>query len=286
MDTTQDDTIGMTIEELAPGDALDQPKPKIIFIVPYRDRKEHLEQFRLHMKMILEDVNPADYRFLIVHQCDARSFNRGAMKNIGFIAASRLYPKDYRNMTFVFNDVDCMPIRKNMWDYVTQHGVVKHYYGFTYTLGGIVSITGHDYERIGGFPNYWGWGYEDNELQKRVEKAKIHIDRSVFYHTLDTNNIMQLSHGLLRVMNKDDFEKFSTGAAESLYTIMKLDYNVASNAGISNSVDVDFVNVTLFQTGYEESKSERFVYDLKNGNRPIVSFKRKNGNPRMLMKFI
>jgi len=49
---------------------------------------------------------------------------------------------------------------------------------------------------------------------------------------------------------------------------------------------VDFVNVTLFQTGYEESKSERFVYDLKNGNRPIVNFKRKNGNPRMLMKFI
>jgi hypothetical protein len=149
-----------------------------------------------------------------------------------------------------------------------------------------VSITGHDYERIGGFPNYWGWGYEDNELQKRVEKAKIRIDRSVFYHTLDTNNIMQLSHGLLRVMNKDDFEKFSTGATESLYTIMKLDYHIAPNVGISNSVDVEFVNVTVFQTGYEESKSERFVYDLKNGNRPIVNFKRKNGNPRMLMKFL
>ena len=286
MATTQEDTIGMTIEELVQGDVLDHPLPKIIFIVPYRDRKEHLEQFRLHMKMVLEDLDPADYHFLIVHQCDARSFNRGAMKNIGFIAASRLYPNNYRNMTFVFNDVDCMPIRKNMWDYATQHGVVKHYYGFTYTLGGIVSITGYDYERIGGFPNYWGWGYEDNELQKRVEKAKLRIDRSVFFNTGDTNNIMQLSHGLLRVMNKDDFEKFSTGAGESLYTIMKLDYNLALNAGSSSSVDVEFVNVTVFQTGYEESKSERFVYDLKNGNRPIVSFKRKNGNPRMLMTFI
>ena len=88
------------------------------------------------------------------------------------------------------------------------------------------------------------------------------------------------------MMNKDDFEKFSTGAAESLYTILKLDYHIAPNVGISSSVDVEFVNVTVFQTGYEELKSERFVYDLKNGNRPIVNFKRKNGNPRMLMKFI
>jgi hypothetical protein len=67
---------------------------------------------------------------------------------------------------------------------------------------------------------------------------------------------------------------------------MKLDYNIAPNTGISNSVDVEFVNVTLFQTGYEESKTEQFVYDLKNGNRPIMSFKRKNGNPRMFMKFL
>ena len=284
-DDTEENMIGITIEEIAP----DQKPltPSIIFVIPYRDRKEHLEQFRRHMKMVMEDIESGTYRFLIVHQCDTKSFNRGAMKNIGFITASRLYPNDYRNMTFVFNDVDSMPMRKNMWDYKTRHGIVKHYFGFDYTLGGIVSITGYDYERIGGFPNYWGWGYEDNELQKRVEKARIKIDRSIFFNTMDMNNIIQLNHGTLRVMNKDDFEKFSTnGIGENLYTIKELNYQLVPEAGSETTIDIDFVNVSLFRTGYEESKKEQFVYNLKNGNRPIVSFKRKNGNPKMLMKFI
>ena len=282
---TEENMIGITIEEIAPDE---KPRtPSIIFVIPYRDRKEHLEQFRRHMKMVMEDIESGTYRFLIVHQCDTKSFNRGAMKNIGFITASRLYPNDYRNMTFVFNDVDSMPMRKNMWDYKTRHGIVKHYFGFDYTLGGIVSITGYDYERIGGFPNYWGWGYEDNELQKRVEKARIKIDRSIFFNTMDMNNIIQLNHGTLRVMNKDDFEKFSTnGIGENLYTIKELNYQLVPEAGSETTIDIDFVNVSLFRTGYEESKKEQFVYNLKNGNRPIVSFKRKNGNPKMLMKFI
>ena len=40
-----------------------KPIPKIIFIVPYRDRKEHLEHFISHMKTVLEDYEPNDYRF-------------------------------------------------------------------------------------------------------------------------------------------------------------------------------------------------------------------------------
>jgi len=287
-DDAEENMIGITIEEIAPDEKPAKAQiPSIIFVIPYRDRKEHLEQFRRHMKMVMEDIESGTYRFLIVHQCDTKSFNRGAMKNIGFITASRLYPNDYRNMTFVFNDVDSMPMRKNMWDYKTTHGIVKHYFGFDYTLGGIVSITGYDYERIGGFPNYWGWGYEDNELQKRVEKARIKIDRSIFFNTMDTNNIIQLNHGPLRIMNKDDFEKFSTnGIGENLYTIKELNYQLVPEAGSETTIDIDFVNVSFFRTGYEEVKKEQFVYNLKNGNRPIVSFKRKNGNPKMLMKFI
>ena len=297
-----EERIGITIDEIMPDEvpstsvaplqtatplqSATPSVPKLIFVIPYRDRKEHLEQFRRHMKVMLEDMDPSEYRFLIVHQRDTRSFNRGAMKNIGFIRAARMYPNDYRNITFVFNDVDCMPMRKNMWDYTTKHGVVKHFYGFDYTLGGIVCITGADYERIGGFPNYWGWGYEDNELQKRVEKAKIHIDRSIFYHVNDMTNIIQLSHGLTRVMNRDDFERFTVGKVENLYTIVKLEYTDEPSINTVDAIDIEYVNVWVFQTGYEEVKTERFVYNLKNGSRPIVSFKRKNGNPQVLMKFL
>lgn len=250
--------------------------PKIIFIVPYRDRKEHLEHFRSQMKIVLEDYDPADYRFLFSHQCDKRTFNRGAMKNIGFIAAKTMYPNDYKNITFVFNDVDCIPVRKNLINYETKQGIIKHFYGFTYTLGGIFSITGGDFERLNGFPNFWGWGYEDNMMQKRAEKGRIIIDRSTFFNINDIGNIIQLMHGNTRDMNKADFEKFAVNTTDGIVNISGINYTIDNEAS--------FLNITNFKTGYEEQKSETFTYDVRKGNRPIVFNARKNSKATMLMK--
>lgn len=86
--------------------------PKLIFIVPYRNREEHLDYFKNHMKTILEDLSTDTYAIYYVHQCDDRGFNRGAMKNIGFLMVKNKYPNDYKNITLVFNDVDSMPAKK------------------------------------------------------------------------------------------------------------------------------------------------------------------------------
>ena len=45
------------------------------------------------MKYILEDISNEDYKIFYVKQCDNRPFNRGALKNIGFIAVKNKYPK-------------------------------------------------------------------------------------------------------------------------------------------------------------------------------------------------
>jgi hypothetical protein len=254
-----------------------KPIPKIIFIVPYRDRKEHLEHFTAQMKMVLEDYSPDDYRFFFAHQCDKRSFNRGAMKNIGFIAARSLYPKDYKNITFVFNDVDCMPISKNLINYETTTSVIKHFYGFTYTLGGIFSIKGSDFERLNGFPNFWGWGYEDNTIQQRAEKGKFIIDRSNFYNINDIN-IIQLMHGNTRDINHTDFEKYATNTNDGILNISAINYTFDDST--------NFINITGFRTGYEEQKKETFTHDLRNGNRPIHFTARKNSKATMLMKLV
>ena len=106
--------------------------PKRIFIVPYRNRVQHKFFFSKYMSFILEDKD--DYEILFAHQCDARTFNRGAVKNIGFIAARNKYPEHYKDITFIFNDVDTIPFNK-IFDYETTPGIVKHYYGFKYSLG-------------------------------------------------------------------------------------------------------------------------------------------------------
>ena len=180
--------------------------PELIFIVPFRNRGSQLNVFLNHMKWLLEGKK---YEIIISHQNDKRFFNRGAMKNLGFLYAKEKYPNDYKNITFVFHDVDCLVSEKEMTNFQTTMGRVKHIFGFRQTLGGIFSIKGQDYEAINGFPCVWNWGYEDNALRKRwvyyKEKSNAYnplcIDYSEFYKFQD-KRIVQMWHGDKKICNK------------------------------------------------------------------------------------
>ena len=167
--------------------------PKIIFIIPYRNRLQQQHFFNVYIQHILEDY-PKDYcKVYFVEQNNQHAnFNRGAVKNIGFMAIRDKYPNDYMDMTFVFNDVDTVPYKKNILNYETIRGYIKHFYGKRFALGGIFAVTGSDFEKMGGFPNYWTWGHEDVVIVKRAEKHGIHIDRSVFFE-LGHPNIIQFN---------------------------------------------------------------------------------------------
>ena len=78
------------------------PAPKFVFIIPYRDREPHREFFNTYIYKIMEDVPSDDWAFFFVHQNDKRPFNRGAMKNIGFLALKNTYPRDYKNIIFIY----------------------------------------------------------------------------------------------------------------------------------------------------------------------------------------
>jgi hypothetical protein len=233
--------------------------PKIIFIVPYRNREHHLQSFKTHMKYILEDYAPADYSIYIIHQTDQRVFNRGAIKNIGFLTVKNKYPNDYKNITLVFNDVDTIPVTKNLFHYDTTIGVVKHFYGFTYTLGGIVSIKACDFERVNGFPNFWAWGYEDNMFQNRIMKAGITIDRSIFYKYGD-KNIMQKNDEIVREVNQSEFDRYLRNTTEGIHSIQDLNYSIDTESG--------FVNVSWFTTGNIPVINQYRMHDLREGARP------------------
>lgn len=250
--------------------------PKRVFIVPYRNRIQHKHFFSNYMSNVILKGQD-DYEIYFSHQADTRNFNRGAMKDIGFLAIRDKYPNEYRNMTFIFNDVDTMPFT-NLFDYETTVGVVKHYYGFKYALGGIVVMKGVDFERINGFPCYWGWGNEDNALQDRCIKAGIQIDRSVFY-PIGNPNILQLFDGINRLISKKDPWRYKNDTGrDGLTTITGLVYtldaessNFNDNIYSVNNARIFYVNATAFHTMLAESADEYFKYDLREPSRQIVN---------------
>lgn len=244
--------------------------PKKIFIVPYRDRIQHKFFFSNYMTFLLEDENPGDYEIYFSHQSDNRPFNRGATKNIGFLAIKQKYPADYLNIDFIFNDVDTMPFNKIL-DYSTTNGVVKHLYGFHFALGGIVIFKGADFERINGYPNYWGWGMEDNVLQQRCLKAGLAIDRSEFYQIGD-QNMLQLFEGMKRYVTKDSKSNaIKDNGIDGLNTIFALSYNISDkstnpndNVNVVANPNIYVINIKTFECITSPSDHQFKEYDLRD----------------------
>ena len=249
--------------------------PKRVFIVPYRNRVQHKFFFSKYMSFILEDCD--DYEIYFSHQCDARTFNRGAAKDIGFLAVKEKYPNDYKDITFIFNDVDTIPFNK-IFDYQTTHGVVKHYYGFKYALGGIVVMKGADFEKINGFPCFWGWGMEDNALQKRCDGYGLSVDRSVFYE-IGSPEILQLFDGISRIISKKDpWRGENDDGVDGLRTIHQLKYlvdekseNPNDNIFAVHNARIFFINISTFLTRIPFGSEEYYNYDLREPKRKIVN---------------
>jgi len=245
--------------------------PKIIFIVPYRNRENDKIHFEVYMKKyLLEDLPEQDYAIYYSHQNDSRAFNRGATKNIGFLAMREKYPEHYKDITFVFNDIDTLPFKKNMLNYQTSKGVVKHFYGFDFALGGIFSITGEDFERTKGFPNYWGWGWEDNVMNNRCTENGLKIDRTTFYPILH-KDFLQTNSNNSKVLNnqKPDINK---SINNNFDTIKELEY----------TIDENVININKFDTIENYNSVKFYVQDLKTVNKIVQN--REQANIRIARK--
>jgi hypothetical protein len=246
----------------------------IVFIVPYRNRPEHKYFFSKYMSTLLGDKN---YEIYFIHQNDTRSFNRGGMKNIGFLSIKEKYP-NYKDINFVFNDVDTIPFN-DIFTYQTTEGVVKHYYGFEHALGGIVVIKGSDFEKINGFPNCWGWGSEDTSLQKRCIMHNLTIDRSDF-KCIGNPQILQLFDGVERIINRSDYinVKYDISGKEGLNTlyhpIFSIDTkskNEKDNVHIVDNEKIFIVNVDHFTCGIQYNTANVYRYDIRDSKRKIIN---------------
>jgi hypothetical protein len=160
--------------------------PRLSIIVPYRDRPAQLARFVPHLVAYFQrDKLDKDipWRLTIVEQAAGKPFNRGLVKNAGFLLTEG--EADY----VCFHDVDYLPI----WaDYrpvdrptrIVWYGTeivplfpgspdgLKHDYATFF--GGVVLFPKADFRRVNGYSNaYWGWGYEDNDLRERCGRHGI-----------------------------------------------------------------------------------------------------------------
>ncbi len=156
-------------------------KHKLGIIVPYRNRKNHLDKFLLHMTDYLKKKE-IKYEIIVVDQDNAKQFNRGMLLNIGFKYAQKL-KCDY----VVFHDVDMLPIDVDYSYYdkplhlatnFTLEPGEKTREIFEEYFGGVTMFTAEDFEKIDGYSNkYWGWGYEDTDLLLRCKVSGIGLDK-------------------------------------------------------------------------------------------------------------
>ena len=128
------------------------------------------------MKEYIKDI---DYEIFIVEQADDKPFNRGKLLNAGY-----KYAVDKGCDYFVFHDVDMLPedVDYSYSDkplHLATH-LQEHDYETTFFdyFGGVTMFTKEDFKTINGFSNeYWGWGFEDDDLLIRCVESDLELDK-------------------------------------------------------------------------------------------------------------
>jgi len=165
--------------------------PRLLIVVPYRDREAHLRQFIEHVRAYFarDKVDRLiDYRVLVVEQEAGLPFNLGLVRNAGFVLGQET--SDYT----CFHDVDYLPVwTEYAWcddpTPLAWHGaevrpiapgettvVVKN--ELDSFFGAVLLIPNARFREVNGYSNeYWGWGYEDTDLRERFLRARVPLGR-------------------------------------------------------------------------------------------------------------
>jgi hypothetical protein len=142
---------------------------RLIVVVPYRDREEHLRQLTSSLQTRLEGV---DHKIAVIEQAGDDVFNKGRLLNAGFDLHRR-----EEGAYFCFHDVDLLPEGAACsYSYPNQPTHLSKYCSqFNYRLpyswlcGGVMLFSADDFRKINGYSNeYWGWGGEDDDLAMRL----------------------------------------------------------------------------------------------------------------------
>ena len=192
---------------------------KLAICIPFRDsgdgvRQGHLDKFIPHLTEFLNERN-IEHKFFIGHQDDDNLFNRSLMKNVPFIVAKE-QGYDY----FAFHDVDMLPEDDSCdYTYPEEHPVqiASYLSQWDYNLrdieyfGGCVLFTTEQFEKVNGYnPNYWDWGFEDDDLFYRCQLEGMVNNRTIkglgetdyLHFDGETHIEIPVNHSISRTISK------------------------------------------------------------------------------------
>jgi len=160
-----------------------QPRNKVAILIPYRNRDRELRVLLHHLHPILQRQQ-LSYGIFVIEQAGDNYFNRGMMFNIGYTVAMNL-TKNYWQC-FIFHDVDLLPEDdRNLYSCPNnpRHmsvAIDKFKYRLPYKdiFGGVSAMSGQNFVKVNGFSNrFWGWGGEDDDIRRRINKAGLQLTR-------------------------------------------------------------------------------------------------------------
>lgn len=147
---------------------------KTLVVIPYRNREAALKVSVPLLHYFLQRQQ-RDYCILLVEQVDRNFFNKAVLMNAAYRESQSLGHGAFN--CFIYHDVDMIPENGEL-EYACAEQPVhlspavntfgyRDHYGTLF--GGVVAITGEQLETANGFSNrFWGWGGEDNEIEKRI----------------------------------------------------------------------------------------------------------------------
>lgn len=149
----------------------------LCFVVPYRDREQHLEIFVPEIKHHMQTYHPnINFEIHIIDQNDEKPFNRAKLLNVGYDLNKA------KDCYFCFHDVDLIP-EGSCCDYSyasTPTHLSAYCSQYNYALpygmifGGVTIFDKLTFEKVNGYSNeYWGWGAEDDDIRRRLDAAKV-----------------------------------------------------------------------------------------------------------------
>ncbi|MBP2295063.1 galactosyltransferase-related protein [Azospirillum rugosum] len=220
---------------------------RLHIVVPYRNRESHLRQFIPWMSAYFDRIDPRiDHRVTIVEQEAGLPFNRGALKNAGFLLGEGT--SDYTCL----HDVDYLPVDADygwadvptpiLWYGAEQRPVAPGRSDKTVTtnlestMGGALLMPNAVMRQVDGYSNgYWGWGYEDFDFSLRIRARRIPTGRRKGrFQPLDHDNdgfTPEAAPSPIALVNRRVFqETWSTGRIPTGDGLSTLSFDVLDRA--------------------------------------------------------